>query len=124
MGSKATAPYFDRCMAQMLNAAGLLRHGVEMVHDDHAGHAAVIYDSDPQGRSHYHLLRRYLQACSERRVRLSPKKLTVFCRSLEFGGVTHRDGGIKPSPMRYQGMVEQPTPVTLDQVYTGMSSVG
>ena len=68
MGSKATAPFFDMCLAKVLDAAGLLRKGVEMVHDDHAGFASTIYDDDPKGRSHFHLLRRYLQVCSQHKL--------------------------------------------------------
>ena len=77
MGSKATAPYFDKCMSGMLEGADLLRKGVVMIHDDHAGYASHIYDEDPNGRSHYHLLRRYLKLCAELNVFISPKKFEV-----------------------------------------------
>ena len=56
MGCKATGPWFDKCMARILEAANLLRKGVEMVHDDHAGYAAEIFNDDENGDSHYHLL--------------------------------------------------------------------
>ena len=69
MGSKATAPFFDMCMSKILEAAGLLRHGVEMIHDDHAGFSDRIYDEDEDGRSHFHLLRRYLRMCARHRLR-------------------------------------------------------
>lgn len=58
MGSKVTAPYFDRCVAGALENAGLLRNGIEMIHDDHGGYAPVIYEKDPSSNSHYHILRR------------------------------------------------------------------
>ena len=65
MGIKATLPFFDMFMAKILDAAGLLRKGVEMVHDDHAGFSDVVYNDDPEGSGHFHLLRRYLKMCSE-----------------------------------------------------------
>ena len=76
MGSKATAPYFDKCMASMLEGAGVLRKGVVMIHDNHAGYADhIIYDDNLEGQSHYHLLRHYLKICAELNVFLSPKKI-------------------------------------------------
>ena len=52
MGYKITAPWFCMCMARVLDAAKLLHRGVEMIQDDHGGHAEVIFDEDPNGRSH------------------------------------------------------------------------
>ena len=54
MGSKSTAPFFGMCMAKILDAAELLHKGVEMLHDDHAGFSYVVYDDNPEGRSHFH----------------------------------------------------------------------
>ena len=71
------------CMAKILDAAGLLRKVVEMVHDDHAGFATEVYNDEPDGRSHFHLLRRYLKVCSEHRLRLSPKKFTLFSKEAD-----------------------------------------
>ena len=87
MGSKATAPYFDKCMAGMLEGAGLLRKGVIMIHDDHAGYSENIYDEDPEGRSHYHLLRRYLKLCAELNIRISPKKFEVYLKDPDIAGL-------------------------------------
>ena len=70
MGGKATAPHFDMCCSRILESANLLRKGVEMIHDDHSGHSDRIYDDDPEGRSHYHLLRRYLKVCAQHRLRI------------------------------------------------------
>jgi hypothetical protein len=95
MGSKATAPFFDMCMSKILDAAGLLRKGVEMCHDDHAGHATVVYDENPEGRSHYHLLRRCLKMCSQHRLRLSPKKFVLFSQEADIAGLLHKDGGLQ-----------------------------
>ena len=124
MGSKATAPFFDMCMAKILDAAGLLRKGVEMVHDDHAGFASVVYDDDPEGRSHFHLLRRYLKMCSEHRLRLSPKKFTLFSKEADIAGLLHKEGGLRPNPPRYQAIVDQTDPTTVGDVYNCMSAVG
>ena len=124
MGSKATAPFFDMCMAKILDAAGLLRKGVEMVHDDHAGFATEVYNDEPDGRSHFHLLRRYLKMCSEHRLRLSPKKFTLFSKEADIAGLLHRDGGLRPNPPRYQAMVDQSDPKTVGDVYNCMSAVG
>jgi len=93
MGSKATGPYFDKCMAAMLEGADLLHKGVVMVHDDHAGYSDVIYDDDPNGRSHFHLLRRYLKACAEMNVVISPKKFEVFQTAVDIAGFLHSNGG-------------------------------
>ena len=112
------------CCARILEAANLLHKGVEMVHDDHAGGAAEIYNEDPEGRSHYHLLRRYLKVCAHHRIRISPKKFVLFTKKMDFGGVLHHDSGMRPSPPRYQALIDQPEPTTLDQVYTGMCSTG
>ena len=98
MGSKATAPYFDKCMAGMLEGNGLLRKGVVMIHDDHAGYSDHIYDSDPEGRSHFHLLRRYLKMCAELNVFLSPKKFEVYIKKTDIAGHLHGDGGLRPNP--------------------------
>ena len=87
MGSKATAPFFDMCMAKILDAAGLLRRGVEMIHDDHAGFADRVYDADESGRSHFQLLRRYLRMCSQHRLRVSPKKFEVFSTKADIAGL-------------------------------------
>ena len=95
-----------------------------MIHDDHSGHAAVIYDEDPNGRSHYHLLRRYLDVCAKHRIRISPKKFVIFCKNPDIGGFLHGGGGMRPSPPRYQALVEQKEPVTLDEIYSGISAVG
>ena len=123
MGGSATAPYFDHCMMQMLKAANLYQNGVEMVHDDHAGHSDTIM-GPKGGNSHYATLERYLKTVSEHRVRLSPKKFVLFAKQLDIGGVLHGDGGIKPHPARYQSIIDQPTPTRLDEVYHGMSAVG
>ena len=124
MGGKATAPHFDMCCHRVLDSAGLLHKGVEMIHDDHTGHASVIYDEDPDGRSHYHLLRRYLKMCAQHRLRISPKKFVLFCKTPDVGGHLHGGGGFKPSPPRYQAIVEQKEPTTLDHLYTGIGAVG
>ena len=91
---------------------------------DHAGHASVIYDDDEDGKSHYHLLRRYLKICSQHRLRISPKKFVLFCTQDGVGGALHADGGMIPNPTRYQGIIDEPEPVTLDAVYSGMSAMG
>ena len=124
MGCKVTAQYFDMCLHHMLQDAGLLHKGVEQVHDDHGGGAKVIYDDDPEGRSHFHLLRRYLKACSERRVRISPKKLVLFDTQVDLGGVLHMEGGMKPCPSRYQAILDEPEPEWVDQVYKVMCALG
>ena len=124
MGCKITAPWFCMCMARVLDAAGLLHRGVEMIQDDHGGHADVIYDDDPNGRSHYHLLRRYLKVCAQHRLRISPKKFTLFAREADIGGALHKEGGMTPNPARYQAIIEQPEPKTLDTVYSAMAAIG
>ena len=124
MGCKAVGPFFDMCMARLLESANLLRNGVEMIHDDHAGASATIYDDNPEGKSHYHLLRRYLKMCAQHRIRISPKKFVLFTKSMDFGGILHENGGMRPSPARYQALLDQPDPTTLDEVYTGMCSTG
>ena len=124
MGCKATGPHFCMCMARILEAANLLKRGVKMVHDDHAGHASVIYDDDEEGKSHYHLLRRYLKVCSQHRLRISPEKFVLFCTQADVGGALHADGGMIPNPARYQGIIDEPEPVTLDTVYSGMAAMG
>ena len=125
MGSKATTPYFDKCMAGMLEGAGLLRKGFIMIHDDHAGYAERIYDDDPEGRSHYHLLRRYLKLCAELNVRISPKKFEVYLTKPDIAGHEHADGGMRPClPTRYQAIIEAPDPTTVGDVYHGTSAMG
>ena len=124
MGSKPTAPYFDKCMVGMLEGAGLPRKGVVMIHDDHAGYADCIYDDDPEGRSHYHLLRRYLKLCAELNVRSSPKKFEVYLQKADIAGHMHGDGGLRPSSPRYQSIVAAPDPTTVADVYYGVSAVG
>ena len=124
IGSKATAPFFDMCMTKILDAAGLLRKGVEMVLDDHAGFASVVYDENPAGRSHYHLLQRYLKMCSEHRLQLSPKKFTLFNKEADIAGLLHQEGGLRPNPPRYQAVVDQSDPQTVGDVYNCMSAVG
>ena len=111
-------------MAALLEGANLLRNGVMMIHDDHAGYATHIYDDNPNGKSHYHLLRRYLKACAEVGVVLSPKKFEVYATSADIVGHLHAGGGLRPSPPRYQSIVDQPTPDLLSDVYNGMCSVG
>ena len=122
--SKATAPFFDMCMAKILDAAGLLRKGVEMVHDDHAGFASVVYDDNSDCRSHFHLLRRYLKMCSDHRLRLSPKKFTLFSKETDIAGLLHKEGGLRPNPPRYQAILNQTDPETVGDVYNCMSTVG
>ena len=124
MGCKITAPWFCMCMARVLEAGGLLHRGVEMIQDDHGGHAEVIYDENPDGRSHYHLLRRYLKVCAQHRLRISPKKFTLFPREADIGGALHKEGGMTPNPARYQAILEQPEPSTLDEVYSAMAAIG
>ena len=124
MGCKITAPWFCMCMARILEAANLLHKGVEMIQDDHGGHSDVIYDEDPNGRSHYHLLRRYLKVCAQHRLRISPKKFTLFAKEVDIGGALHKQGGMTPNPARYQAVLEQPEPSTLDEVYSAMASIG
>ena len=124
MGCKATGPFFDMCVARILEAVNLLRKGVEMIHDDAAGASDTIYDDDEEGRSHFHLLRRYLKVCTQHRIRISPKKFTLFTKRMDFGGILHEDGGMRPSPARFQALLDQPDPTTLDEVYTGMCSTG
>ena len=124
MGCKATGPWFDMCMARILEAAKLLRKGVEMVHDDHAGYSATIYDEDPEGTSHYHLLRRYLKVCAQHRIRISPKKFVLFSTEADIAGRLHAGGGLRPNPPRYQAVVEQQEPATVADVYNGMAAVG
>ena len=36
----------------------------------------------------------------------------------------HGEGGIRPNPVRFQSIVDQPTPTTVGHVYTGMSVLG
>ena len=124
MGSKATAPFFDMCMAKILDAAGLLRHGVEMIHDDHAGFASEVYADEPDGNSHFHLLRRYLCMCSRHRLRVSPKKFVLFSKEADIAGLLHRNGGLRPHPARYQGILDQRQPETVGDVYSCISAVG
>ena len=124
MGCKAVGPWFDMCCARILEAANLLHKGVEMIHDDHAGGSAEIYNEDAEGNSHFHLLRRYLKVCAQHRIRISPKKFVLFTSKMDFGGVMHHDSGMRPSPPRYQALLEQPEPKTLDEVYSGMCSTG
>ena len=98
--------------------------GVEKIHDDHCGHSDRIYDSDPNGNSHFHLLRRYLKVCAQHRIRISPKKFILFATQVEFGGRLHGEGGMRPKPPRYQSIVEEPDPQVLDEVYSGMLAKG
>ena len=95
-----------------------------MVHDDLGGYSKKIYDPDPASDCHYHLLRRYLKMCFEWRIRLSPKKFELFATSADLGDYLHENGGIRPNPWRYQAIVDQQTPVSLDKVYGCMSAVG
>ena len=113
MGSSATIPYFDKAIAGMLECEKLFNNGVVMIHDDNAGYSATIYDDNPEGKSHFHLLRRYLKACAQRNVTLSPKKFEVFCTSLDIAGHLHKNGGLRPSPPRYQAIVDAPPPKTV-----------
>jgi hypothetical protein len=124
MGSKVTAPYFDYCKAKSLEGADLLRKGIEMIHDDDAGHADEIYNEDPASRCHFHLLRRYLKWACENRIRLSPKKFELFLTQADIGGYMSERGGMRPSPPRYQSIVEQQRAVWLDQVYGTMTAIG
>lgn len=125
MGSKATAPYFDKCMTSILEGAGLLRKGVIMIHDDHAGYSDHIYDDDPEGRSHYHLLRRYLKLCAKLNVHISPKKSKVYLQNPDIAGHEHKEGGMRPSLSRYQSnIIEAPEPNTIADVYYGVSAMG
>ena len=123
MGSSATSPYFDKAIAGMLECEKLLNNGVVMIHDDNAGYSATIYDDDPEGNSHYHLLCRYLKACAQRNVTLSPKKFEVFCTSLDIAGHLHKNGGLRPSPPRYQAIVDAPPPKTVGDVYHSACSI-
>ena len=123
MGGSATAPYFDMCMMEMLKGAGLYQNGVEMVHDDHAGHATEIVGPSG-GNSHYGLLERYLQTVSEHGVRISPKKFTIFATEADFGGVLHGKGGIRPNPERYQAVIDQPEPKLVSDIYSAISAIG
>ena len=123
MGGIATAPYFDMCMMEMLKGADLYQNGVEMVHDDHTGHSNTIVGPSG-GNSHYALLERYLKTVSEHGVCLSPKKFTLFAKEADFGGVLHGHGGIKPNPIRYQAVIDQPDPELVSDVYSGISAIG
>ena len=100
LGSKATAPLLLRYVhdGKILDAAGLLHKGVEMVHGDHAGFSDVVYDDDPEGRSHFHSLRSYLKMCSEHRLRLSPKKFALFSKEADIAGLLHKGGGLLVRP--------------------------
>ena len=101
----------------MLEGNGLLRKGVVMIHDDHAGYSDHIYHEDPEGRSHFHLLRRYLKMCAELNVFLSPKKFEVYIKKPDIAGHLHGDGGLRPNPPRYQAIVEAAEPKTVADVY-------
>ena len=111
-------------MRVMLEGAGLLHNGVVMVHDDHAVYVEVIYEDDPDGHSHYHLLRRYLKACTEMNVVLSPKTFEVFQRQVDIAGYMHERGGMRPCLPIYQSIVEQPRPTLVSDVYNYMCVVG
>ena len=83
-----------------------------------------MYDEDPNGRSHYQLLRRYLKLRAELNVFISPKKFEVYIKDRDIAGHVHGDGGLRPSSPRYQAVVEAPDPTTVADVYHGVSAMG
>ena len=54
---------------------------------------------------------------SQHRLRISPKKFVLFCTQADVGGALHPDGGMIPNPARYQGIIDEPEPETLDLTY-------
>lgn len=122
MGAKTAGVHFDICFMKMLEDAGLLRKGVEMVHDDVAIGSTSICDDSLN--SHYNLLRRVFQAMDKHQLNLNPKKLVLFCTSMKFAGYYFDKDGIRTCPTRFQAILDEPEPKNLAEVYKGLCVSG
>ena len=90
-----------------------------MLHDDHSGYAATIYEVDDPV-CHYNLLDRYLTAMRRHKIRLSPKKLVVFTTTLRHNGRLYSTKGVVPDLSKLSALLDSNLPVTLADVYGRM----